>query len=342
VRARRGQAAGTGGPCRPSTAGRAPHAAPPCASSKRRKPPTPGLAALATARACVGLAMTSCRAHPHLPSRDLAPGLLECLLHEGPTRPRKVERGKGKRKAHLGDGRTVARTASRPWRAQQGGARLQRWFGEVGGRNRGEKVGDEREKLRVGRLLFSEKSHSRFVLEEAQCFLRVGLAGWRRQALGVRFPRAGVGAWTPARSWATGPRRRARQARTRWERGTRTRPGGRPRGGAGPRQAACSRARWGGGWRDGLARWVGRAWSWAARTRAREGGGAGAGKKAGSWAAVGRAGGGGGRGGRKGAAGPAELGQGGSWAEFCFSFSFLFLTLFYLFQFDTMRKQMIN
>jgi hypothetical protein len=31
-------------------------------------------AALAAARACVGLATMSCRAHPHRPSRELAPG----------------------------------------------------------------------------------------------------------------------------------------------------------------------------------------------------------------------------------------------------------------------------
>jgi hypothetical protein len=48
------------------------------------------------------------------------------------------------------------------------------------------------------------------------------------------------------------------------------------------------------------------------------------------------------RGEREGAAGPAELGQGGSWAEIYFSFLFLFLSLFYLFQFDIMRKQMIR
>jgi hypothetical protein len=32
----------------------------------------------------------------------------------------------------------------------------------------------------------------------------------------------------------------------------------------------------------------------------------------------------------------------GGWAEIHFSFSFLFLSLFYLFQFDIMRKQMIR
>jgi hypothetical protein len=47
---------------------------------------------------------------------------------------------------------------------------------------------------------------------------------------------------------------------------------------------------------------------------------------------------GGKRGEREGEAGPAELGQGGSWAEFCFSFSFSFPSLFYLFQLDAMRK----
>jgi hypothetical protein len=61
------------------------------------------------------------------------------------------------------------------------------------------------------------------------------------------------------------------------------------------------------------------------------------GGEAGSWAE---------RGGRKRGKGGWRGGGGwareGGWAEICFSFSFLFLTLFYLFQFDTMHKQMIN
>jgi hypothetical protein len=66
--------------------------------------------------------------------------------------------------------------------------------------------------------------------------------------------------------------------------------------------------------------------SWAARrARAHEG-------EAG---AVGRAG---EREGGKGAAGPAEMGQGGDWATFPFPFSSSFLSLFFLFQFDIMRK----
>jgi hypothetical protein len=65
--------------------------------------------------------------------------------------------------------------------------------------------------------------------------------------------------------------------------------------------------------------------------------------------AVGRAAGGGGgavgRGGKRGKGG--RLGRPRwareeRWAEIYFSFSFLFLSLFYLFQFDTMRKQMIK
>jgi hypothetical protein len=44
------------------------------------------------------------------------------------------------------------------------------------------------------------------------------------------------------------------------------------------------------------------------------------------------------RGGPNGGRGERE----GGWAEIHFSFSFLFLSLFYLFQFDTMRKQMIR
>jgi hypothetical protein len=104
---------------------------------------------------------------------------------------------------------------------------------------------------------------------------------------------------------------------------------------AGP--LACAR----GGER--MARWAGARWGrgcgaldrceelgWAA-TRAGPRGSSGAGGKAGSWAAaVGRAG-----GGRRGE-------REGGWAKIHFSFSFLFLSLFYLFQFDTMRKQMIR
>jgi hypothetical protein len=82
-----------------------------------------------------------------------------------------VERGKGNE------------LTSADERRRSGGTWLQQRFGEVGGQDRGEKVGDERKKLRVGRLFFSEKSHGRFVLEEAQCFLRVGPARQRRQAL---------------------------------------------------------------------------------------------------------------------------------------------------------------
>jgi hypothetical protein len=79
-----------------------------------------------------------------------------------------VERGKGNE------------LTSADERRRSGGTWLQQRFGEVGGQDRGEKVGDERKKLRVGRLFFSEKSHGRFVLEEAQCFLHVGPAGRRR------------------------------------------------------------------------------------------------------------------------------------------------------------------
>jgi hypothetical protein len=51
---------------------------------------------------------------------------------------------------------------------------------------------------------------------------------------------------------------------------------------------------------------------------------------------LGRAGGGGGRErGGKGAAGPTEMGQGGELGHFSF---FFFLSVFYLFQFDSMRK----
>jgi hypothetical protein len=75
----------------------------------------------------------------------------------------------------------------------------------------------------------------------------------------------------------------------------------------------------------------GGSWSWAAAVRMGPRGSAGASGPGGEK-----------RGGRGGTAGPAELGQGGSWAEIHFSFSFLFLSLFYLFQFDTMRKQMMR
>jgi hypothetical protein len=81
------------------------------------------------------------------------------------------------------------------------------------------------------------------------------------------------------------------------------------------------------------------------RELARGGGEAGAGPPRCAWAhegALARVGRGEKREGGGGTAGPAELGQGGSWAEIHFSFSFLFLSLFYLFQFDTMRKQMMR
>jgi hypothetical protein len=90
--------------------------------------------------------------------------------------------------------------------------------------------------------------------------------------------------------------------------------------------AADARARWAG---EGMARWaaagagVGRGVRGLARGVLARGGGGEEGRE------LGRA---------KGATGPAELGQGGSWAEFCFSFSFSFPSLFYLFQLDTMRK----
>jgi hypothetical protein len=92
-------------------------------------------------------------------------------------------------------------------RRRSGGTWLRRRFGEVGGRDRGEKVGDERKKLSVRRLFFSEKSHDRFVLEEARCFLRVGPAGRRRQALGApraRAGRAGRVGWAATCSWGHG------------------------------------------------------------------------------------------------------------------------------------------
>jgi hypothetical protein len=132
--------------------------------------------------------------------------------------------------------------------------------------------------------------------------------------------------WAAAQSWRAGPVEQRQRARDRCARSL---------GRAGrPRAAACTGLA--GGGNGALGRRGGGVGRGARRPR--EGGGAGAeGKKARSWAAaVGRAGGRKrGKGGWRG--GPAGPGKGG-WAEICFSFSFLFLTLFYLFQFDTMRK----
>jgi hypothetical protein len=76
-----------------------------------------------------------------------------------------VERGKKKR-AHLGGQAAALRRDVAP-------AAVRR----VGGRDRGEKVGDGRKKLRVGRLFFSEISHRRFG-EEVQWRLLTRGPSW--------------------------------------------------------------------------------------------------------------------------------------------------------------------
>jgi hypothetical protein len=121
----------------------------------------------------------------------------------GATRAARTANAHGGRENREGE-RGRGELTSADERRRSGGTWLRRRFGEVRGRDRGEKVGDERKKLRVGRLFFSEKSHGRFVLEEAQCFLRVGPAGRRRQARWARFPRADERLRTRNARWPLG------------------------------------------------------------------------------------------------------------------------------------------
>jgi hypothetical protein len=206
-------------------------------------------------------------------------------------------------------------------RRRSGGTWLRRRFDEVGGRDRGEKVGDERKKLRVGRLFFSEKSHGRFVLEEAQCFLRVGPAGWRRQALGAPRARAGRVGWAAAAAGGAAlglARSLGRQARAaaglpRLGAGLGR---GHARGGAGlAGRRALSRQSWAAA-RARLAR--ASAGSWAERRAGPRG------RELARWAERGE------REGKRGArVGWPKWARGGGWATLPFSFSFL--SLFYLF-----------
>jgi hypothetical protein len=92
------------------------------------------------------------RGWPRWPPRAPASGSLRV-----PATWRNDWRGKGKRRAHLGDGRTVARTASRPRRAQQGGASP----GEV----KAKKLGDGAGSIGFGngvRDCSTGSSHKRF------------------------------------------------------------------------------------------------------------------------------------------------------------------------------------